>query len=79
MGIISFPLIHPAPILASCVGIHALIIFGTTSIVPLWVGSGESDRMGNLWFSLRYMISPARERAFNLHRYNAYVFFLQNI
>jgi len=72
MGMMSLPLMNPEPALASCTDdTTAWIILETRTIVPLWVGCGESGRMRNFRFWLRYMMSPVRDRALNSHRYNA--------
>ena len=72
MSLISFPLINPAPFLASCAdNITASVILDTTSIAPLWVDNGELGRMGKLGFFLRYMVSLTCERALESHRYYA--------
>ena len=72
MGIIFFSFIKPVPFLASYAdNITTLVILDITSITPLWVGGEELGRMEEDIFLLRYMMPPAREHAFNLHRYDA--------
>jgi len=71
MSVIYFPLIIPTPFLDSCAGdITASIILDTASSAPSWVGGGKPDRIVKTVFSLRYMVSPARERNFYLYMYD---------